>query len=135
MNQINLYGYDLVTSLNNAAKTSPSEKLSELFSGLSVTITSGSDISEFLEKRSESLLLSYRLEREKYTKLVETFLDIYISLVIAAPMIFLLLLVLMTYSGISIGFGSGQLSLMSIAGIALLNVFFLIFLQIKQPVY
>ena len=135
INQINLYGYDLVSALNNASKTSPSENLAELFSGLSTTITSGADLSEFFEKRSENLLLNYRLEREKYTKLVETFLDIYISLVIAAPMIFLLLLVLMVVSGITLGFSSTQLSLIAISGIALLNFIFIAFLQIKQPSY
>jgi len=135
LNQINLYGYDLVTALNNASRTSPSENLSELFSGLSTTITSGSSLPEFLEKRSESLLLNYRLEREKYTKLVETFLDIYISIVIAAPMIFLLLLIMITVSGIGVGFTSIQLSLISVFGIAFLNIAFLIFLQIKQPTY
>lgn len=135
LNQINLYGYDLVTALNNAAKSSPSEKLAELFSGISSTITSGASLSEFFEKRSESLLLSYRLERENYTKLVETFMDIYISLVIAAPMIFLLLLIMMTLSGISVGLTGPQLSVLSVAVIALLNVFFLVFLQLRQPTY
>ncbi len=135
LNQINLYGYDLVTALNNAAKAAPSEKLADLFSGFSVTITSGANLQDFLEKRAESLLLSYRLEREKYTKLIETFLDIYISVVIAAPMVFLLLFILMSISGIQVGFTSVQLSIISVIGIALLNILFLVFLQIKQPPY
>jgi archaeal flagellar protein FlaJ len=135
LNQINLYGYDLVTALNNASRSSPSEKLSDLFSGLSTSITSGADLSEFLEKRAGSLLLSYRLEREQYTKLVETFLDIYISIVIAAPMIFLLLVIMMMVSGIEVGFSSAQISLLAVFGIAILNVVFLVILQMKQPSY
>ncbi|MBS3077072.1 type II secretion system F family protein [Candidatus Pacearchaeota archaeon] len=135
MNQINLYGYDLTTSLNNAAKTAPSEKLAELFTGLSVTISSGANLSEFFEKRAESLLLSYRLEREKYTHLVETFLDIYISIVIAAPMVFLLMIVMMAISGMNIGFGPTQISILAVAVIAVLNVIFLVFLQMRQPAY
>ncbi|MAG24184.1 hypothetical protein CMI47_01265, partial [Candidatus Pacearchaeota archaeon] len=83
MNQINLYGYDLVTALNNVAKTTPSEKLAELFAGLSTTITSGADLSQFFDKRSETLLVGYRIDREKYAKTAETFMDIYISVVIA----------------------------------------------------
>ncbi len=135
INQINLYGYDLVTALNNASKGVPSEKLSELFSGMSATITSGASITDFLQKRSENLLLGYRLEREKYTKLVETFLDIYISVVIAAPMIFLLLLILISISGASQGFTPSQLTLLAVMSISFLNVLFLIFLQVKQPSY
>jgi pilus assembly protein TadC len=135
LNQINLYGYDLTTALNNAAKTASSEKLSELFTGLSVTINSGADLSEFFAKRAESLLLSYRLEREKYTHLVETFLDIYISIVIAAPMVFLLMIIMMAISGMNIGFGPTQISILSVAAVAVLNVVFLAFLQMKQPAY
>ncbi len=135
LNQINLYGYDLTTALTNASKTAPSEKLSELFSGLSTTITSGAKLPEFFEKRAETLLLGYRLEREKYTKIVETFLDIYISVVIAAPMIFLLLLVMMAISGLQVGLNPFQLSVLAVSAIALLNITFLIILHIKQPTY
>lgn len=40
-NEINIYGYDLVTALKNQSSNSPSRKLSELFNGLATTITSG----------------------------------------------------------------------------------------------
>lgn len=135
LNQINLYGYDLVTALNNASRTAPSEKLAELFSGLSTTVTSGASLSEFLEKRAESLLLNYRLERERYTRVIETFLDVYISLVIAAPMIFLLLMIMMLISGIEVGISTFGLTILSVGSIAILNLFFLVFLQMKQPSY
>jgi len=135
LNQINLYGYDLITALNNASKTAPSEKLVELFSGLSTTISSGANLSDFFEKRSENLLLTYRLEREKYTKVVETFLDIYISIVIAAPMIFLLLLVMISISGIQVGLSTSQLGIVSVLSISVLNLFFIMFLQLRQPGY
>ncbi len=135
INQTNIYGYDLVTALNNCAKTAPSSQLSDLFAGLSTTITAGSNLSSFFSKRSESLLLQYRLEREKYTKLIETFLDIYISVVIAAPMVFLLLLILMSISGADVQFTPLHLTIISVAGVALLNIIFLAILQIKEPPY
>ncbi|MBM3233385.1 hypothetical protein FJZ18_04435 [Candidatus Pacearchaeota archaeon] len=133
MNQVNLYGYDLVTSLTNASKTTPSSKLAELFSGLSTTITSGGDLQNFFEKRSETLLLSYRLEREKFIKLAEAFMDIYISVVIAAPMIVMILLVIITASEAGSGFTSTQLGLGIVAIIGIINSFFLMFLKFKQP--
>ncbi len=135
LNQINLYGYDLVTALNNASKSAPSERLAELFSGLSTSITSGASLNEFFEKRAESLLLGYRLEREKYTNVAETFLDIYISIVIAAPMVFMLLIVILALTGSNIGFSPFMLSVFSAVGVGLLNIFFLMFLTIKQPSY
>jgi archaeal flagellar protein FlaJ len=135
INQINLYGYDLVTALNNVARTTPSTKLSELFTGLATTINSGGDLSDFFEKRAETLLVGYRLEREKFTKVAETFMDIYISVVIAAPMILMLLLVMIQVSHISVGFTTTQLTMLIILGIAIMNVFFLTFLHMKQPTY
>jgi flagellar protein FlaJ len=135
MNQINLYGYDLVTALNNAARSSPSEKVSELFTGLATSISSGANLSEFFEKRSESLLLSYRLEREKYTKTAETFMDIYISVVIAAPMILMLLLVMIGVSGIEVGFSTTGMTFLIILVLSFVNVLFIGFLHLKQPTY
>jgi len=41
LNQINLYGYDLVSALRMSAGLTSSQKLSELFTGFATTITSG----------------------------------------------------------------------------------------------
>ncbi|MDO8508460.1 MAG: type II secretion system F family protein [Nanoarchaeota archaeon] len=135
LNQINLYGYDLVTALSNASSTTSSNKLSELFSGLGTTITSGGDLSEFFDKRAETLLNDYRLERQKYAKTAETFMDIYISVVIAAPMILMLLLIMLTLGNFDIGFSTGQLTLLMISAISGINVVFLIFVHLNQPSY
>jgi len=135
LNQINLYGYDLVTALNNASASTPSDNLAELYSGLATTINSGGDFGEFFNKRAETLLMDYRLEREKYAKTAETFMDIYISIVIAAPMILMLLLILLIVGSVSIGFSILQLTILIITATALINVFFLVFIHLKQPVY
>ena len=135
LNQINLYGYDLVTSITNVAKSTSSTKLSELFSGLATTINSGGNLKEFFEKRAETLLTNYRLEREKYTKVAETFMDIYISVVIAAPMILMLLLIMVGISGFEAGYSTTGMTLIIILIIALINILFIGFLNIKQPSY
>jgi len=136
LNQTNVYGYDLTTALRNVARSTPSQKLSELLNGMSITINSGGDMKVFFEKRAESLLLEYRIEREKFTKNAETVMDIYISVVISTPMILLLLLIMISVSGISLGgFSVDQLSYGVILLVAVINVFFLIFLQMKQPSY
>jgi len=135
MNQINIYGYDLVTALNNVQKNTSSQKLSELFTGISTTLSSGGNLSDFFAKRAETLLVDYRLEREKYTKVAETFMDIYISVVIAAPMILMLVVVMMSLSGLNLPFTPGEINLMTISAIALINLVFLMFLKFKQPSY
>ena len=135
LNQINLYGYDLVTALNNVARTTPSTRLSELFTGISTTIHSGGELSNFFEKRAETLLVNYRLEREKFTKIAETFMDIYITVAIAAPMILLLVLMMLSLSNFDTGLSETQMTLVVIAAIGLVNAIFLTMLHLKQPKY
>jgi flagellar protein FlaJ len=133
INEINVYGYDLVNALRNVAFNSPSLRLSELLNGLGTTINSGGSLQDFFDKRSQTLLLEYRLERESYTKTAETFMDIYISLVIAAPMILMLLLIMMSVSGLGIPLSTNMITLVISLGVGMINAIFLIVLQLKQP--
>jgi Flp pilus assembly protein TadB len=133
MNEINIYGHDLVTALRDSADNCPSKKLSDLYNSLATNITSGGDLGEFFEKRSETLLLDYRLERERYTRASETFIDVYISIVIAAPMILMLLLMMIQVSGLGISLSPTTISLIMILGVAGINFVFLAFLRLKQP--
>ena len=133
INEINIYGYDLISALRNTALTSPSKKLAELFNGLATTINSGGELSEFFSKRAQTLLFEYRLEREKNTKSAETFMDIYISVVIAAPMILMLLLMMMKISGLGIALGTSSITFMMILAVSIINVAFLSFLHLRKP--
>jgi archaellum biogenesis protein FlaJ (TadC family) len=126
----------LVTALRKISRASPSSKLRELLDGMATSITSGGALDKFLDKHAETLLFDYKLEREKYTKTSETFMDIYISIVIAAPMILLMLFVIMGSTGALGGFlglSINALSILVILAIVGLNIAFLVFLQLKQP--
>jgi len=133
INETNILGYDLITALRNRAFNSPSKKLAELFNGLATTINSGGDLVEFFNKRSQTLLFDYKLEREKYNRSSETYMDIYISVVIAAPMILMLLLMIMQVSGLGVGISTPALTLLMIFGVFGINLLFLAFLHFKQP--
>ncbi len=135
VNQVNVYGYDLVTALKNTARETSSDKLSELLNGMSTIISGGGSLTEFLDKRAETLLFDYRLEREKYNKTSETFMDIYIGVVIAAPMIMTLLFVLMQVSQIGFGLSNLALTVSMVSIVALINILFLLFLHFQQPNY
>lgn len=133
VNEMNVFGKDLVSALRMASFNSPSKKLRELFNGIITSITSGGSLSEFFEKRSQSLLLDYRLEREKYIKSSETFMDIYISVVIAAPMILMLLLMMIQISGLGLGLSTFLITVMMILGVSMINIVFIVFLHLRQP--
>jgi hypothetical protein len=132
INEINLYGYDLVSALRTGAYNNPSRKLSELFNGLATTINSGGDLPQFFDKRSQTLLFDNKLEQEKKTKAAETFMDIYISLVVAAPMILMILLMMMKISGLGVAMSTQMITIVMVVAVTMINIVFLTFLQLKK---
>ena len=136
LNLINFQGYDLITALKRVAASSPSIKLRELLDGLATTITSGGDMHDYLDKHADELLFDYKLEREKYTRTAETLMDIYISISIAAPMILLMLFIIMGSTGMYfLGLTTNIMSALIILCVVVLNLGFLMFLRMKQPVF
>jgi len=132
---VNVYGYDVTTALRTCAEKTSSKNLKELFNGLANSISSGTSLTNFLDKRAESLLFNYKLEREQYTKLAETFMNIYISLVIAAPLVLMLTFFLMSLGGLGIGISLNMISVLIVLIVVLINIVFLVFLHLKQPTY
>jgi len=134
INQVEVYGYDLVTALKNIAKSTSNENLSELLSGLATNISSGGDLKSYLDKKSENFLTDYRLERQKYNSLAELFMDIYISVLITGPLILMVLFMIMNIGNFQIGGLNMSTLLFLTTGIVIVaNIIFLIVLDIKQP--
>lgn len=132
INGVNVLGYDLITTLKNRANNTPSKKLADLFGGIATTIKSGGELPKFFDERSKSLLFEYNLEKEKSTKAAETFMDIYISVVIATPMILMLLLIMMQISGLGISISTSMITLIMVLGVSIINIIFLTFLHLRQ---
>lgn len=132
INGINVLGYNLVTVLRLGASKSPSKKLSELLNGLATTISSGGELPKFFDERAKTLLFEYKLEREKSIKADETFMDIYISVVIAAPMILMLLLIIIQISGIGGSISISAITILMVLAVTTINILFLTFLHLRQ---
>jgi pilus assembly protein TadC len=133
LNQVDIYGYDLVTALKNSARLTPNKKLAELLGGIATNIISGGSLKDYLEKKSENLLLDYKWERQKYNALAETFMDIYISLLITAPMILVMMVVILNVTNIQTGMPIDVLMTLAILGVVLVNIIFMVALSSKQP--
>ena len=133
-NQVEIYGYDLVTALKNVARRTSNKRLAELFSGLATNISSGGELKSYLEKKAENFLTDYRLEREQYSDLAGTFMDIYISILIAAPLVLMMMFIVMNVSGLNIaGLGPDLLLPLSIGLVVIINIIFIFVVNIKQP--
>ena len=134
LTQIDVYGYDLVTSLKNVALRTSNKKLAELFSGLATNISSGGALKNYLEKKAENFLNDYRLERNKYSDLAGTFMDVYISILIAAPLVLMMMFIVMNVAGLGMGgLSITTLLTLSVIGVAVVNVIFIVVLNMKQP--
>ena len=132
--QVDVYGYDLVTSLKNVAVRTSNKKLAELFSGLATNISSGGELKNYLEKKAENFLVDYRLVRQQYADLAGTFMDVYISILIAAPLVLMMMFIVMNVAGLGMGgLTITTLLALSIVGIAIINVIFIVVLNMKQP--
>jgi hypothetical protein len=62
-------------------------------------------------------------------------MDLYISIVIAAPMILLMLLIMLTVADLGMGLSVEQLSTAIVGVVVIINIVFLSFLHLKQPGY
>jgi len=132
--QIDVYGYDLVTSLKNVASRTSNKRLAELFSGLATNISTGGALKNYLEKKAENFLMDYKLERNKYADLAGTFMDVYISILIAAPLVLMMMFIVMNVAGLGLGGLTIQsLLVLSVIGIVIVNIIFIVVLNMKQP--
>jgi len=134
INLINFYGYDLSTALRTTAETTSSKVLADILKGISTTITSGGDIKEYLDKIATDVLLDYKLRRKRFSTISETYAEVYTGLLIAAPLMFMLMLVFVNIIGGGFaGMSSTTLAIIGIGALIVINIVFLIFLNLSQP--
>lgn len=132
---MNIFGYDLLTAIKSVSATTPSPAFKEILDGMVSTIETGGDLENYLKEKAEEATLTYRLERQKYNESISTYSDIYTGLLIAAPLFFVAALAMINLLGGTIG-GFGIEAIMAFGAylvIPLLNIGFLIFLQVSQP--
>lgn len=132
---IELFGMDLITSVRNVAKRTPSEQFRIFLSGIVATITTGGDLRAYLKTAASEALSDYRLRRERYIANLATYADFYVGVLIAAPLFFISILSLLAIVGGQIaGFSLPSLLLIGIfIIIPLLNIAFLMFVHFTQP--
>ena len=135
VNYINLFGYDLSTALRAVSKTTPSKDFSDLLNGMVTTISTGGNLKDFLKSKADEALTTYKLERRKYLETLSAYSDIYTGVMIAAPLLFIVVLAIIN----SIGGDIGGFTVATIANIGtfgvipLLNIIFILFVSAMQP--
>ncbi len=133
INQVELYGVDLVNALKNVANIANNRRFAELLGGMATNVLSGGSLKNYLDKKAENYLTDYRLEMEKYAAIAGTFMDIYISVLITAPLILMMIFVVIQLTNMSTGLTTNMLFVLVIGLVAIANLIFLVVLHLKQP--
>ncbi|MBS3163412.1 type II secretion system F family protein [Candidatus Woesearchaeota archaeon] len=134
LNYVNIFGYNLTTALKSTANTTPSGDFRELLNGIVSAIETGGNLREYLDNKAKDSLSTYRLERQKQVEAIATYSDIYVAILVAAPLLFLTTLTIINVIGGSIAGVSVELisKIGTFAAIPAMNIGFIIFLNLAQ---
>jgi len=133
-NKINVFGMDLVTAIKESSNIIANKRFVEMLNGLATNMVTGGDLKAYLEEEAKKFLTEYKVSREKFTMSAGVYADIYTGLLIAAPLIFMLVLVLINlFGGTLAGLSVANIAVFGLFILVLLNIIFLIYLQIVTP--
>lgn len=135
VNYVEVFGYDILTALRSVAATTPSQQFNDFLKGMISNTQTGGDIKSYFSQKAEEAMVNYKLERKKYTETISTYSDIYTGILIAAPLFFVTALSLVSMLGGKVA--NIDVDVLVVVGtyivIPVLNVGFLMFLELTQP--
>jgi archaeal flagellar protein FlaJ len=131
---VELFGLDEISALKESANKSSSSLYKDVMEGMIVAIQSGGSLKSYLVEEANKAMFEYTVKREKYNEILSTYADIYTALLIAAPMIFIVVLAALNIMGGDMfGFSIQELMVIGTLALATLNMIFLTFLSMTQP--
>jgi len=132
---IRTFGMSSVNAINNVAERTPSLEFKQVLTGISTTIEKGGNLVNYINEMSNKALFNYRIKREKYLKTLSTYADIYTALLVAAPLMMLSILGIMSIiGGTVLGLSINELIvLITWVVLPALNISFLAFVHVTYP--
>jgi len=89
LNYVRVFGYNLTNALKTVAATTPSPDLKELFYGITSTIETGGDITQYLNDKADDSLTKYGFSQKKHLETIATYSEVYTGFLIAGPLLFI----------------------------------------------
>ena len=134
LNYINLFGYSLSSSLRTVSLDTPSPDLKELLDGMASTIETGGDIKHYLSDKSKDSLLKFRLDQKRYVEKLAAYSEIYVGLLVAAPLLFIVTMaILEKISPIIMGFPISDVAKFgTFFLLPVVNILFILFLEASK---
>jgi flagellar protein FlaJ len=133
---VNLFGRDIISALEEASKHTPSERLREMLEGFISTVHSGSDSTAYLREKSRQYMKLKRISLKKFSDTLSVLSEFYVTLLLTGPLLIVIMLTVMAMlGGGSLGMLSPDLllGLLTYIGLPLGATIFLIILDAATP--
>jgi flagellar protein FlaJ len=133
---VNLFGADIISALEEMSKRAPSERFREMLEGFISTIHSGGNLSAYLREKSRQYMKLKRINLRKFSDTLSTLSEFYVALLVTGPLLLVIMFAVMTMLG---GGNLGMLSpelllqLLTYIGLPLGSIMFLIILDAVSP--
>lgn len=133
---INLFGLDIISSLERVSSRTPSLKFKDAIEGIISTIHSGGNLGQFLETKFTVAMKLKKISLKKFADNLSVLSEVYVALHLTGPLILVILVSVMSaLGGGDMGFLNPELllSLLTYLAIPVLGSVFLIILDTVSP--
>jgi len=133
---VNLFGLDIISALEEASERTPSERFREMLEGFISTIHSGSNSAAYLREKSRQYMKLKRISLRKFSDTLSILSEFYVALLVTGPLLLVIILAVMAMlGGGSLGILTPNLllSMLTYLGIPLGSIMFLIILDTVSP--
>ena len=133
---VELFGFDIISALENTSKRTPSEKFKELVEGFISLVHSGGNLEKYLRNRSQQYMKLKQIALKRFSDTLAVLAEFYVTLMVAGSLIFVVMLSVMAMLG-SGGIGPLDsrlvLQLLTYIGLPIGSVIFLIIIDTISP--
>jgi len=132
---VKMFGLDVTSSLGDVRLHSPSEAFSKLLVGITNTVKTSGDLKSLLTFETKRLLHAKREQLKKTLGTLVALGEIYISAMVMGPIVFIVMLTIMSIMG-NVAFGlspAEQLNLLVFFGLPMISTVFIIILNGVLP--
>ncbi|MDO5829025.1 MAG: type II secretion system F family protein, partial [Methanocorpusculum sp.] len=96
---VDVFGADLITAIENTRNTTPSDKFKELLNDLLMVYRSGGDLRSFFSAKSDSYREIAKNELESSMQFLEIIAEVYVTVFVAGPIAIMIMLVAQSLAG------------------------------------
>jgi len=133
---VNLFGSDIISALEEASKRTPSERFREMLEGFISTVHSGANSTAYLREKSKQYMKLKRISLHKFSDTLSMLSEFYVSILLTGPLLLVIMLAVMAMlGGGSLGILSPDLllGLLTYIGLPIGAIVFLIILDAASP--